>query len=66
LLGEKLIGGKIMPLRFASPAAQRRKMLEQRRGGGPDLSRRQLEVASWLAQGKSNDDIAEILDLSAS
>jgi DNA-binding CsgD family transcriptional regulator len=29
----------------------------------PDLTPRQLEVASWLAQGKSNDDIATILNV---
>jgi DNA-binding CsgD family transcriptional regulator len=35
---------------------------EQRLGlAFPDLTPRQLEVASWLAQGKSNEDIAAIL-----
>lgn len=29
----------------------------------PQITRRQLEVASWLAQGKSNDDIAAILNV---
>jgi DNA-binding CsgD family transcriptional regulator len=29
----------------------------------PDLTPRQLEVASWLAEGKSNDDIATILNV---
>jgi DNA-binding CsgD family transcriptional regulator len=29
----------------------------------PTLTPRQLEVASWIAQGKSNDDISTILDV---
>lgn len=29
----------------------------------PDLTPRQLEVASWIARGKSNEDIAKILDV---
>jgi DNA-binding CsgD family transcriptional regulator len=29
----------------------------------PELTPRQLEVASWIARGKSNEDIAEILDV---
>jgi DNA-binding CsgD family transcriptional regulator len=29
----------------------------------PALTPRQLEVASWIAQGKSNDDISSILDV---
>ena len=29
----------------------------------PELTSRQLEVASWIAQGKSNEDIATILDV---
>jgi DNA-binding CsgD family transcriptional regulator len=29
----------------------------------PELTMRQLEVASWLAQGKSNEDIATILNV---
>lgn len=29
----------------------------------PQITSRQLEVASWLAQGKSNEDIAAILDV---
>lgn len=29
----------------------------------PDLTPRQLEVASWLAQGKANEDIAAILNV---
>ncbi|TXI03585.1 MAG: LuxR family transcriptional regulator [Rhizobium sp.] len=29
----------------------------------PQITARQLEVASWLAQGKSNEDIAAILDV---
>ncbi len=29
----------------------------------PELTPRQLEVASWIAQGKSNEDIAAILDV---
>jgi DNA-binding CsgD family transcriptional regulator len=39
------------------------KPLDRLRLAFPELTPRQLEVTSWLVQGKSNDEIADILDV---
>ena len=49
---------------IAQAAHQRICVLIEQTDGAPELSRRESEVLGWIAQGKSNTDIATILGLS--
>lgn len=49
---------------IAQSAHQRICVLFEQTDGSPELSQRETEVLNWVAQGKSNTDIATILGLS--
>jgi DNA-binding NarL/FixJ family response regulator len=66
-LGETMVLLSLVPMRPTAPAAAGHMPSDggaQARGALPTLTPRETEVLSWLAKGKTNRDIADILGMS--